>query len=296
MKYLTTVEKPLRIVYEWLNERTHGAVRIFRIALKRFSDSNAAQASAGMAFYAFFSISPLLLFLIIGASFWLENEVAYSYVMSLIVRLLPTAQLLIEANIKQVLELRGTVGLIGLVGFLWSSLGFFSILTRNINRAQPGYTKRNFLEDRALAFGMVGILTILFGISFLSNTITSFIPKINLFYWGKVPLHETVLWRYIIRSIPFLTTLFMLYMLYRFGPKNKLGWLGAFIAAAIAAVAWQIATKVFTWLLEEGILKYELVYGSLGTIVALMFWIYLISTIALFGAHLSVVINEKLGR
>ena len=64
----------------------------------------------------------------------------------------------------------------------------------------------------------------------------------------------------------------------------------------IAAVAWQIATKVFTWLLEEGILKYELVYGSLGTIVALMFWIYLISTIALFGAHLSVVINEKLGR
>jgi len=46
-------------------------------------------------------------------------------------------------------------------------------------------------------------------------------------------------------------------------------------------------------MLEGGILKYELIYGSLGTIVALMFWIYLISNIALFGAHLSVVIGEK---
>jgi len=37
--------------------------------------------------------------------------------------------------------------------------------------------------------------------------------------------------------------------------------------------------------------QYELVYGSLSTVVALMFWIYLISSITLFGAHLSAVID-----
>ena len=293
MKHLSTIKIKLRAVYKWLNKHTNGYVRILRIAIDRYSDANAAQAAAGMAFYAFFSLFPLLLFLIIGASFWIENRVAYSYVIKIVNRLLPTAQNLIDANIKQVLESRGTVGLIGLVGFLWSSLGFFSILTRNINRAHPNFTKRNFLEDRAMAFGMMGMLIALFGISFLSNTITSFIPKINLFYWGETLLQETIIWCYLIKLIPFLATLFMLVSLYRFSPKNRLDWHGAIIAGTIAAVAWQVATKIFTWMLEGGILKYELIYGSLGTIVALMFWIYLISNIALFGAHLSVVIGEK---
>lgn len=293
-----SVEKKLRIVYEWLNKRTFGAVRIVRITLQRFSDANAPQAAAGMAYYAFFSLFPLLLFLVVGASFWIENEVAYDWVMQSIhnVLPLPTAQQLIKANIQQVLQLRGAVGLIGLIGFLWSSLSFFSILTRNINRAQPEYAKRNFFEDRALALGMIGVLALLLALSMLSNTLTNILPNIDLFYINGTPLHETALWRYLINTIPFITTLLLLYSLYRYVPKNKMGWYGVLIAGTIAAVAWQAATKIFSWLLQEGLVKYELIYGSLGTVVALMFWIYLISFITLFGAHLSAVIDEKLGK
>ena len=52
-----------------------------------------------------------------------------------------------------------------------------------------------------------------------------------------------------------------------------------------------MVTKLFSWVLANGLVKYELVYGSLSTVVALMFWIYLISSITLFGAHLSAVID-----
>jgi len=48
--------------------------------------------------------------------------------------------------------------------------------------------------------------------------------------------------------------------------------------------------------LSRGLVRYELVYGSLGTIVGLMFWIYLISTITIFCAHLSAVIELKWGK
>jgi membrane protein len=34
------------------------------------------------------------------------------------------------------------------------------------------------------------------------------------------------------------------------------------------------------------------VYGSLGTVVALMFWLYLSSMIIIFGAHLSAAIGR----
>jgi len=50
-------------------------------------------------------------------------------------------------------------------------------------------------------------------------------------------------------------------------------------------------TAGFAWYLSSGLSKYRLVYGSLGSIVALMFWLYVTSGIILFGAHLSAAIQ-----
>ena len=51
---------------------------------------------------------------------------------------------------------------------------------------------------------------------------------------------------------------------------------------------------MFTWFIQGGFVQYELIYGSLGTVAALLFWMYLISLITIFGAHLSAVIDLKL--
>ncbi len=285
------IENKLREFYQWLNKRTFGAVRILRIAIAQFGDSSATQASAGMAYYAFFSLFPLLLFMIVGASYILEIQSAYDYVMENVFRLLPTAQNLIDANLQQVLQSRGAVGILGLIGFLWSGSSFFSILARNVNQANPNSHRRNFFEDRAVAFGLVGLLTLLLGLSILSNTITNFLPKLDLFFWQGKPIEETLIWRYIIKLIPFAVTEVLLICLYRYVPKHKIRWRGVLIGSAISSISWQLVTRLFSWVLAKGLVQYELVYGSLSTVVALMFWIYLISSITLFGAHLSAVID-----
>lgn len=293
---LKTIDKTIRRFYLWINDKTGGFVRIVRIAVDRFGQGNSTQAAAGMAYYAFFSLFPLLLFLVVGASYVLQVQSAYDYVMNQVFTVLPTAQSVIDANLQQVLNSRGAVGLLGLVGFLWSSTSFFAILTRNINRANIDYKPRNFLEDRALALGMIALLALLLGLSLLSNTLANIIPEINLFFIKGKPLHETALWRYIIKMVPVVITLLMFIGLYRFIPKKKIGWTGVLIAAPLATLAFQLATRLFTWLLGEGLVRYELVYGSLGAIVSLMFWIYLISVITIFGAHLSAVIELKWGK
>ncbi|MDO9547002.1 MAG: YhjD/YihY/BrkB family envelope integrity protein, partial [Pelolinea sp.] len=56
----------------------------------------------------------------------------------------------------------------------------------------------------------------------------------------------------------------------------------------------QEATRLFTWLIQGGLVQYELIYGSLGTLAGLLFWLYLISLITIFGAHLSAVIDLKI--
>jgi len=288
------IEKRLRIIYEWLNDRTYGAVRVLRIAIYNYSESDATQAAAGMAYYGFFSLFPLLLFLIVGASYILEIQPAYDYVIENVYRVLPTAQSLIDANLQQVLDSRGAVGLLGLVGFLWSSTRFFYILTRNINRANPNSTKRGFFEDRAVALGMIALLALLLGLSLLSNTITGLMPKIDILAIRGTPIHETNVWRYIIKLVPYLITLLLLIALYRYIPKEKVGWRGVLIAAPLAALLWQGVTKIFTWLIQGGLVQYELIYGSLGTLASLLFWLYLISLITIFGAHLSAVIDLKI--
>ena len=288
------IEKRLRIIYEWLNDRTYGAVRILRIAIYNYGESNSTQSAAGMAYYAFFSLFPLLLFMIVGASYILEVQSAYDYVIENVYRVLPTAQNLIDANLQQVLDSRGAVGLLGLAGFLWSSTSFFSILTRNINRANPNSTKRGFFEDRVVALGMIGLLALLLGLSLLSNTITGLLPKIEIIAIQGTPIHETIIWRYFIKLVPFFITLLLLTALYRYIPKEKVGWQGVLIAAPLAAFLWQGVTKIFTWLIQGGLVQYELIYGSLGTLASLLFWLYLISLITIFGAHLSAVIDLKI--
>jgi membrane protein len=81
--------------------------------------------------------------------------------------------------------------------------------------------------------------------------------------------------------------------LYRYIPRKKSRWFGVQLSAVLAALSWQAVTRLFTWLLQEGLVRFELVYGSLGTVAALMFWLYLISSITLFGAHLSAAIDVE---
>ena len=217
------IERQFRELYEWLNKLSYGGLRIVRIAIYNFGESNATMAAAGMAFYAFFSIFPLLLFLVVGASYILEIQPAYDYVIQNVYRFLPTAQQLIDANLQQVLESRGTVGLLGLIGFLWSSTSFFSLLTRNINEANPSSTKRGFFEDRAVALGMIGLLAALLALSFLSNTATRILPELDFLVINGKAIEETIVWRYLIKLIPYVFTLALFIALYRYIPKEKVG-------------------------------------------------------------------------
>ncbi|HAF61265.1 MAG TPA: hypothetical protein DCK95_02945 [Anaerolineaceae bacterium] len=289
---LSKIMVKLRIAYIKLNKRSNGTVRIIRIVLDRLGKTQATQAAAAMAFYAFFSIFPLLLLLIGVGSFWLDNEAAYQKVIEIATQLLPTASELINANLQQVIELRGATGSIGIIGFIWSSSSFFSVLTRNVNMAQNA-PRRNFFEDRAIAIGIVLLLTLLFGLSLISNTLVAVLPKFDIVLWDGTLLQDTNLWKYFLKIVPTIVSWGLFIILYRFTPKKKVSMKSVMIAATFTAIGWQVASYIFSWMINFGYIQYELIYGSLGTVVALMFWIYLISYITLIGAHLNAVLEES---
>ena len=78
--------------------------------------------------------------------------------------------------------------------------------------------------------------------------------------------------------------------LYFFVPKTKVKKRAALWAAIFASIAWEITSYAFNWYFQSGLANYNVLYGSLGTLVALMFWIYLDCLILVFGAYFSAAI------
>jgi membrane protein len=73
-------------------------------------------------------------------------------------------------------------------------------------------------------------------------------------------------------------------ILYHFGPYRTQRWSGLWGGAFLATVLWLFATLGFSWY-ERHITNYNLLYGSIGTGIALLIWMYLLAIIALFGCE-----------
>ena len=75
--------------------------------------------------------------------------------------------------------------------------------------------------------------------------------------------------------MPWLSIFFLFLAFYRLVPNAEVGWPAALWAAFVVALAWELVANAFAWHVSSGLARYRLVYGSLGTVVALLFWIYL---------------------
>ena len=133
--------------------------------------------------------------------------------------------------------------------------------------------------------GLSGLLIL----SLTLNWITELIPFLNAEGASSSSLG---LWK-LISSLGSWLTIFLLFLaLYRWVPTTDIEWSAAFWGALIASFAWKVATTGFSWYLRSGLGRYQLVYGSLGAIVALLFLIFVVSMVTLFGAHLSAAIDR----
>ncbi len=73
-------------------------------------------------------------------------------------------------------------------------------------------------------------------------------------------------------------------ILYYFGPYRAQRWRDVWQGALLATVLWLLATLGFSWYVRH-ITNYNLLYGSIGTGIALLIWMYLLAIIALFGCE-----------
>lgn len=86
-----------------------------------------------------------------------------------------------------------------------------------------------------------------------------------------------------------LLTILLFGLIYRFMPNTKVKVIEVLPGAVIAGLLWEATKYAFAWLLPY--FHYDLLYGSIGAMVALLTWSYVSSAIMFFGAQLTSVLH-----
>ncbi len=261
-------------------------------AVRSFDDQRGAEAAAAMAYYAFLSLFPLLVFLVAAGSLLLEREDVYNQLRILLRDIFPLPSTLLASNLDQILRLSAPAGLVALAALLWAGVGFFSALSYNLTRAWPEARLRNVLAHRVMGIKIALVLLVLFIVSVVLSVGTSLLPRVPLIIPTIDQLINTRQWFWLSSFVPWFVSFILFVALYKWVPNTRVRWRAALTGALIASVAWQLVTEAFSWYLGSGLANYEVIYGSLGGVVAVLFWVYLSNMIAIFCAHLTAAIDQ----
>jgi len=290
--FLKKIRTTIQSVYQRVNHRSGGVVDIILTAGKSFDEQHGAEAAASISYYSLFSMFPLLLFLVSILGFFINKIGAPIEIAELITQAIPISRDLVYNNLIQILNARSLGGIIGLIGLMWAASSVFITVSRNINRAWSDASVRNVIQNRLVAFTMIVILLVLTGGWIASTILFSLVPKIVIPFFGEIDIFQTTTWNYLSNLIPWSLAFLILLGLYFWIPNTQVKWKEAFWGALTASIALNLATRVFTWLMSSGFATFDILYGSLGTALALLTWVYISALIILIGAHLSSAIAQ----
>jgi len=255
-------------------------------SLKRASEAGFLQAATSISYYSLFSIIPFLLIALTISSMFAETVEIQEQIVAYILGLIPKmSQDLITTNLENLLGLRGQVRVISLLVFLWGAVGAFSTLIINLDKAGQDSRERFLFRSHVKAVALMTGLAILLPLSFIAKGLIQLILELDLpilrleFVQNINPL--------IYLLLPYVLLFSILTMIYRWGPRHDISWRNSAISALVITLMQKATSWAFTAYLAQGISKYNVLYGTLGAVLVLLFWLFLVFSILLYGAHLA---------
>ena len=252
--------------------------------VNEFLDKNCPYIAGAIAFYTLLSIIPLLLAIISVLGYMGPSTEAEQLELAIqLADVIPVSSDLIGQTVASVVSARVVTGVVGIVGLFWMSTVVFGAIRKGINTAWGITVPRSFLKERLidlalmLGAGLV-LLIVLFSVPALGIVReTTFVVAPDSAFFNNLVWNFTA--RLLLPALAFVTFL----VLYRFLPNTDVKLSNIWAGALGASLAFDATNLAFVWYVQNyG--HYNLIYGSIGTILAMLTWVYLSSIILLFGA------------
>lgn len=270
--------------------------------VERFFDDHCPQLAAALAYYAIFSIPPLLILSVTVIGTFLEASSVSNVIWQ------GTSGFLTPKIAHQLVGMLEQANTFARTGPWWSvalsvlgvifgaTRGFYQLQTA-LNRAwsiHPDPQKsiiKDFLLKRLLSFGMVAITILLLTLliivgalfTFFGDRLDPFIPEFlsSLIAWGSGT------------TVSLIVTTFVLAALYKYLPDAQISWNQVLPGALCAALLFQALQSLTTFYLSQ--LKLNDTFGQAGSFALLLVWLYVCANIVFLGAEFAYVWSRRRG-
>ena len=260
--------------------------------IRRFSEEEGMHMAAGIAYYALFSVFPLALLFVSIFSYFIDADEVIRWTIDQFGEETAVSLDFLESTIEGAADIRGPIGILGIVGTILSSTLVFSAIMRSINRAWGlvGTGTRTFWRRKLWELGLLGGLASLFILSFLTASVFEVLRERAVVPGTDFAFStDNAFGAFFLALVPFIVTTGILLLLYKFVPTTEVKWHDVWPASLVAAAAYWIANKLLSWYIGS-LGYYNAVYGSLTSVIVLLLWVYICANILIIGAAMSSVL------
>ena len=243
--------------------------------------------SAAVAYYAFLSIAPLLLAVVLTYGLIGDPQLVAENVRSLIT-VVPreAAKLIFDQLMAIVTTTKPAVGfglLIALAFAVYGATRASSATIEALNIIYEEKESRSIFSFYRVSLGITFSAVLVVVVGVLTASVIGFLEALTS-GWGPIAIFLTKAITWIVAGM-FASLIFAL--IYRFGPhRRKARWRWLTAGSVTATILWLLATLGVSFYVSE-FGNYNETYGSLGAVVVLQLWLYVSAYVVLLGAQLN---------
>jgi membrane protein len=249
--------------------------------------------AAAISFYVLLALIPLLLISSAVLGYFAGSSRAAARVATEgIARILPRVTgNQIEATLQTLIVGRGVAGGLGLLSLIWVASGAFDMVASSLTILCDLEESRSYLRRKVMAL----LLSVLSGIGFLlslavaslDTAIEAFGNRLLEFVPADVALPPGIL----LKLLPATLVASIFLLMYRSAPARPLPVYAAVCGAAVSGLLWHGAKELFNWYLLAYAI-YNPITGILGSVIALLLWVFYSALIFLLGGAIAEAIRR----
>jgi YihY family inner membrane protein len=251
--------------------------------VKKFSDDQATQLGALIAYYGFLALFPLLLVFVTVLGFVLQgNPSAQESVLHSTLSQFPIIGNQLQSNIHS-LKGSGIALAIGLVGSLFAGLGITGAAQNAFNQVWyiPHKRRPNFLTWRLRGLGLLILLGVL---SIISTAAAGYVTAQTA---GAVEVIGGTLLALAVNLVLFFTA-------FRLLTSKEVDTRDLIPGVIVGAVLWQILQHVGGYYVDHVVRHAKETSGLFAFVLGLLVWLYLGAQVTLLAAEINVVRARRL--
>jgi len=257
---------------------------IFASGISIFRKNDCLNRAAAISFYAFFSLIPILILIVAALGFVMGSSAGLlDKVVSLARENLPYFSTYIVNDLMGISKSWKTFGWISVVLLVASAETVFNAAAGGLiaifdMKEDYGFFRRkvvNVLVLLSVALSSLVSIAVTAGVKLALKSDTGY-AGVNAAYHFIVFLLFKVL-------LPFVLMTLSVTLVYRMFSGGKLNLKYAFNGALCFTVLWEIGKQLLAWYVLN-FPSYNKIYGSLGTVMMLMFWFFYSANIFLLSA------------